>query len=171
MAFATGKNVPIHTDSSVARSSDKSRLHFTVHRCNDWQNNKMFQKEASGGFTTDILTNYDFKAILELAFVTKWLRQLCESEAKGKKELGEEIADKLKSRMADLRAASSVVDLVAGRPRETNGNFVIDLTDGVSIIFSANHNTNPLLKNGKVDWSKVRRIKIEEIAHDNEQKL
>lgn len=101
---------------------------------------------------------------MEVAFTTKSLRQLCESEAKAKKELGEDIAEKLKHRLADLRAAIYVNDLIVGKPREIDQQFAVDLGDDFSIIFCANHNANPLLKGGKIDWSKVTRIKIFKIG-------
>ena len=124
------------------------------------------QRKLVSNFAACILTSNDLEAILELAFATKSLRQLCENEAKANQELGEEKAEKLKRRLADLRAATYVNDLVAGRPREFNQHFVIYISDKVSIIFSANHNTNPQLKCGKIDWSKVTRIKIFKIGYN-----
>lgn len=101
---------------------------------------------------------------LEFAFFTKSLRQICESEAIAKGALGERAAAKLKRRLADMRAAASVKELVAGRPREVEGGrrpcFAVDLCDGSHIVFCANHHTTPLLASGGVDWSKVSRVKI-----------
>ena len=101
---------------------------------------------------------------LELAFDTKSLRDLCEKEEKARRELGPDVAQKLKHRLADLRAAESVKELVAGRPRETEsvnpGCFVIDLADGSRLAFCANHRKAPLLTSGGVDWGRVSRIKI-----------
>jgi hypothetical protein len=48
---------------------------------------------------------------LELAFETKLLREICESEQKARQELGIKVAEALKRRLADLRAATSVEDL------------------------------------------------------------
>lgn len=101
---------------------------------------------------------------MELAFDTKSLRDLCEKEDKARHELGPDVARKLKHRLADLRAAESVKDLVAGRPRETEsanpGCFVVDLADGFRLAFCANHNNVPLLPTGKVDWAAVNRVRI-----------
>jgi hypothetical protein len=101
---------------------------------------------------------------LELAFDSKSLRDLCEKEAKARRELGPEVAQKLKHRLADMRAAESPKDLIVGRPRETEsanpGCFVIDLAAGLLLSFCANHKRVPLLTSGGVDWSKVNRIKI-----------
>lgn len=63
-----------------------------------------------------------------------------------------------------MRAAASVKELVAGRPREVEGGrqprFAVELGDGSRIVFSANHNNTPLLTSGGVDWARVSRIKI-----------
>jgi plasmid maintenance system killer protein len=101
---------------------------------------------------------------LELTFATKSLRQLCESEAAAKRELGADVAERLKRRLADLRAAAHVNDLVAGQPREIEGAhnrcIAVHLYDGYRIVFCANHRTVPVLDSGSVDWSGVRRVKI-----------
>lgn len=107
---------------------------------------------------------FNFITALELAFSNKSLRQLCQSEAIAKRSLGTIVAEKLKRRLADLRAATCVADLVAGRPREREGShhheIVVDLGEGTRLVFCANHNIIPMLESGAVDWSKVSRIKI-----------
>ena len=106
---------------------------------------------------------------LQLAFATKALRQLCEREAKATRQFGPDVAAKLKGRLADLRAASHVRELVAGRPRELPEHlFAIDLCDGYRIVFSPNHNVTPALKDGSVKWDEVRRIQLLRIekSHD-----
>jgi plasmid maintenance system killer protein len=109
---------------------------------------------------------------LELAFDKKLLRQLCENETRAKRDLGVRVAEKLKRRLADLRAAKCVKDLVAGRPRELDGDrcrhIAVDLCEGCRIVFCANHNTIPELGSGDVDWSKVSRVKIIEIENDHD---
>lgn len=102
--------------------------------------------------------------VVEIAFAKKSLRQVCESERTARHSLGAAVAEKLKRRLADLRAANSVKDLVAGRPKElTNaraGQISLELAEGFRLILSANHNVPPLLEGTRVDWSKVSRIKI-----------
>ncbi len=107
--------------------------------------------------------------LLELAFANRSLRHICESELKAKRVLGVEVAKTLKHRLADLRAAISVKDLVAGRPRELQGSHSIELEvgEGVRLTFCANHDKAPLLPTGQTDWSRVRRVKILRIeGHD-----
>lgn len=108
---------------------------------------------------------------MELAFDKKSLRELCENAEKAKRKFGVRVAEKLKRRLADLRAATSVKDLVAGRPRELEGtkyrHIAIDLCEDYRILFCANHNVIPVLESGDVDWSKVSRIKILRIERDH----
>lgn len=108
---------------------------------------------------------------LDLAFDSRPLRQLCESHAKAKRELGEEVAKKLKARLADFQAAATVKDIPAGKPIELDGDKVgqmaVELTDGFRLIFCANHNRIPILQKDKVDWSQVTRIKIMNIEHES----
>lgn len=102
---------------------------------------------------------------LDLAFDSKSLRNICENEQEAIRELGPSVSEVLKHRLADLRAALSVKDLLVGRPRELAGgihhqHMAIDLRDEYQMIFCANHPSNPIDENGKLDWSRVSRIKI-----------
>jgi plasmid maintenance system killer protein len=98
---------------------------------------------------------------LQLAFANKALRQLCESEARAMRQFGPEVAAKLKGRLADLRAASHVRELVAGRPRELPGElFAVELCDGYCIVLSSNHNVTPARRDGSVKWDEVRRVQL-----------
>jgi hypothetical protein len=97
---------------------------------------------------------------LELAFANKALRQLCESSVKANRKLGVDIANELRRRVADLRAATSVRDLLIGAPREAEDQIALDVGPCFQITFCANHNTVPTLESGAIDWSKVSRVKI-----------
>ena len=72
----------------------------------------------------------------------------------------------LKNRLADMRAAKSAKDLVAGKPRTEDSQYmVVDLSEGYTIVFKANHTNNPLTEASDLDWAKVTRIKILRIDH------
>lgn len=107
-----------------------------------------------------------------LAFSTKTIRALCECQAKAERALGLKAAKKLRERLADIRAAGNVTDLIAGQPREIEGpslpNYSINLADGYQMILCANHNDIPITTAGRVDWSKVSRVRIHriEVAHE-----
>lgn len=99
---------------------------------------------------------------MELAFESKELRDICENEAEAKRKLGERIAEMLKRRLADLDAATSPKDLLAGQPRlgQDGQTMVVDLCEGHRMVFAANHPGNPATSDGDLDWAKVRRIRI-----------
>ena len=107
--------------------------------------------------------DYGIVLRLEIAFAQKSIRQTCERFARAKLLLGAKVADKLKRRLADLRAATRVADLVVGHPSETNGRhrrISIDLCDGYQLILGPNHTATPIDASGRVDWSKVSRVKL-----------
>ena len=101
---------------------------------------------------------------MQLAFHSPLLRTVCESERIARDELGGPVAEVLKHRLADMAAATSVTDLVAGRPRVLGGTardeMAVDLCEGYVIAFAANHTKNPATGTGDLDWKRVSRIKI-----------
>jgi hypothetical protein len=109
---------------------------------------------------------------LELAFDSRALRTVCESEAEARRELGTAMADILKRRLADLRAATSVRDLVAGNPRVgPDGQIMLlDLADGYRLVIKANHINNPLTGTAGLDWEQVTRVKIIRIEGENDER-
>lgn len=110
---------------------------------------------------------------MELAFDKVSIREICESSSEAKRTLGPKVAEKLKRRLADLRAAASVHDLIAGHPREVHGpryrRIRVDLADDYYLVLSANHPVIPRLESGKTDWSAVSRIKIMRIGNNHAQ--
>lgn len=107
---------------------------------------------------------------MELAFSTKALRTLCENEAAATRELGATRAGRLRRRLADLRAAVSVSDLVVGNPRHTAGSkdsLEIDIGAGSRLVLCTNHAVIPRLASGDVDWSSVSRVKLLRIESEN----
>lgn len=101
---------------------------------------------------------------MNLSFENKDLRLICEDEIKALERLGSDIASKLKSRLADMRAAESVTDLIVGNPREMVYQdmpaFKIDLSPKECLIFCPVHSKLPVLLNGSIDWHNVSRIKL-----------
>lgn len=99
-----------------------------------------------------------------IAFSTKWLREVCESQSKAERELGLSVAKKLRTRLSELRAATNLSDIITGRPRE----FVADgicrirlcLQKGAHLEFCSNHNSTPFQPNGKLNRESVTRVKI-----------
>jgi hypothetical protein len=108
---------------------------------------------------------------MEIAFATKLIREICEGESAATRTFGIPVTGKLKRRLADLRAATSVKDLVVGRPRKIDGGgdfkFAIDLCRGYFMVCAVNHVNVPMLDSSDVNWSKVSRVKILKIANEN----
>ena len=109
---------------------------------------------------------------MELAFKTKSLRSICEDEQKADKTIGLDASKQLRARLEDIRAAANITELAVGNPQVDNNStekFVtLTLYEEYVIKFSANHLSNPVKQSGDIDWSKVRRVKIEEISNRNE---
>ena len=109
---------------------------------------------------------------MELAFETKPLRRLCEEEIYAINELGPSVSEKLKHRLADLRAASTIGELIAGNPRivesKNLSQMKVDLCNGYYILFCANHVNNPMTEIQTIDWSRIKRIKIIRIECNND---
>lgn len=107
-------------------------------------------------------------ARLEFAFESKELRDICESESEAVRALGASVAEMLKHRLADLDAAPSAKDLIAGRPRlsQDEETMMVDLSEGSRLVFTPNHPDNPVTETGKLDWANVRRIRILRIEND-----
>lgn len=102
---------------------------------------------------------------MELAFAERELRAVCLNELKAVQELGPRAAEKLKRRLADLAAASTVSDLFGfpGRPRQHHDHLsqvVVDLIDGWQLFFESGHVKSRMLDNGEIDWARTKRIKI-----------
>lgn len=101
---------------------------------------------------------------MELAFETRDVRTLCESESEARLQLPGNVVETLKHRLADLRAATCAADLVVGSPRsrQTDGvrYIVVDLCDGYRLVFRCNHIVRPGRAVDESDWSRVTRVKI-----------
>ena len=74
----------------------------------------------------------------------------------------------LMARLADLRAAHSVYDLVNLNllPSDNlkSNDAAIQLSNSCTLRFSCNHQLPPLDEKGAIDWSKVHRIILLEVT-------
>lgn len=102
--------------------------------------------------------------VLEIAFETKSLRHLCETNQLARRKLGDNVAVKLQARLADLSSANSIDDVIVGYPRLIDEEtYVLSLSDEYQLSFIQNHPSAPINGTGRLDWKQVRRIKITEI--------
>jgi hypothetical protein len=85
--------------------------------------------------------------------------------ANANRELGEAAAAVLIRRLADIRAASSIHDVVAGNPSQLDAptDWSISLTDGFSLHIRCAERKPPLDAHGKIDWAYVSRFKVMEV--------
>jgi len=83
---------------------------------------------------------------------------------------GFERAEALRHRLADLRAASCIHELLPECPAPIDGSsqMVLEVAAGVRITFCPNHSNMPRDGVGNIDWSRTSRIKIISIeaTHD-----
>lgn len=94
------------------------------------------------------------------------LRTLCRDYEEAVKMIGAPAADVLRTRLADLRAATYLAELPAGRPAVLDGEpprLRFELRDGWSLLVSVAHQSVPRTKDGELDVTKVRRVLVQEI--------
>lgn len=104
---------------------------------------------------------------MELAFGTRSLRSLCADEEIAVQQLGRHLATELLARIADLRAASTFDDIVAGRPEFLNDRdprVIIVVTEGVTMVIRPNQPEKSRKPLAIFDWAQVYRIRIDELT-------
>ena len=107
---------------------------------------------------------------MDIIFKSRKLGKEFNEDSQLKKIHGVNRAKKIKKRMAELRAASSLRDLwppKSGPSRcheltggKRAGQISVDLDHPYRLIFVPAHNPKPTLADGGLDWSKVTAIKI-----------
>lgn len=117
----------------------------------------------SAGTPTCNLGRPRTKRMMIVAFESKQLRTICEDPDVAVTRLGQEIAHRLRGRVADIRAATNVSDLLVGNPRLQGSSLellVVDLGDEARMVWKANHVSPRTLPDGNTDWSQVSRVKL-----------
>ena len=101
---------------------------------------------------------------MEISFHTKELLTLCIDESIADQKLGTVAAEALRNRLDDIRAADTVHELLAGRPRATRiGDqdcYRIDIGDDTCLTIIPNHIKSRVDANGRPDWARVRRVRV-----------
>lgn len=104
---------------------------------------------------------------MELAFSTRMLRTLCQDHEEAVNRIGAPAADVLRTRLADLRAATYLAELPAGRPAVLDGEpprLRFELCDGWALLLSVAHQSVPRTEDGELDVTKVRRVLVQGIS-------
>lgn len=101
---------------------------------------------------------------MEIDYKDKKLKALCEQEKLAQRELGKQMAQKLKARLADLKAASLITEVTAGRPHplkgDRSGQYALDLVHPKRLVFEPDHDPVPKTEDGGIDWNRVTRVCI-----------
>ena len=110
---------------------------------------------------------YD-KLPMDIGFEDEKLARLCNNRRLADRRLGRNGAKRLRSRLADLKAASVVTELVAGSPHPLTGDrlgqFSLRLHGGNRLVFQPAQDPVPVLCDGGIDWSSVTAVVVVEIG-------
>ena len=98
-----------------------------------------------------------------IAFGSTRIREICEDPSAADAYLGTEMGEVFRARLADIRAAATVEDLLVGEP-STGGELRRELRIGLGgsarLVLRANHRRLPLGKDGYVNWDKVSYVQV-----------
>jgi proteic killer suppression protein len=109
---------------------------------------------------------------LDIDYKTAKLKKLCLASREADKKLGPNSGKKLRTRLADIEAASNVSELIAGRPHPYTGDkaglFSLDLHGGDRLLFEPLKKPPPTKDDGGIDWSNVESITVVFIGDPHE---
>lgn len=95
-----------------------------------------------------------------VAFETQRLRDLCEDPRTAVAEFGVSAATSLRARLADLRAAVTISDLLVGDPHLSGPDraiLVVVIGEGLSMLWVQNDPKQAFSASG---WYTIRRIRL-----------
>jgi proteic killer suppression protein len=104
---------------------------------------------------------------LDIVFKTSKLRKQCNSFNKARRSFGDSGAKKLMQRLAEIRAAENLQQLMRlPAPRchpltgDLGGLFSVDLDHPYRLLFEPAHEPLPVDEDGSLDYSRVTRVRI-----------
>lgn len=101
---------------------------------------------------------------MEIEFASSSLQKLCEQRRLMDRKLGAVSARKLRTRLDDLRAATTLAEVTAGKPHplkgEWEGRFALNLHGGIRLVFESINEPVPVNEDGSIAWEKVSKIQI-----------
>ena len=93
---------------------------------------------------------------------------MCEDEVVAADTLGRPVAERLRARLADIRAAESVADLVVGADLlDDPPTLTLGLPSGYKVVCRPNDQAIPTHHDGTVAWDRVRRLQVVEIFEES----
>jgi proteic killer suppression protein len=109
--------------------------------------------------------------MMEIAFGSRKMQKLCNSEKEMRAKLGDRGAKVLQLRLAQTKAADTLEDLgkVPGArchelTADRKGQLAVDLVHPRRLVFEPDHNPRPEKPDGGLDWQQVTRVIITEIV-------
>lgn len=103
---------------------------------------------------------------IELSFADTGLRDTCENIAKANRIFGRHLAEKVYSRLLDLKACKTLKEFPFQIYDHDNEKY-ISIDSKYKIFFTHNHIQPPKKNEIDIDWDDVRRIKILRIEECN----
>ena len=101
---------------------------------------------------------------IELRFASPELRAICECADTAKSLLGDVAAQKLRTRLSDVRAASNIRQVVLGRPEYSRrGRVTVCLSDTHRLVLAPADTRIPRQSDKLVDWARVNILEVVEI--------
>jgi proteic killer suppression protein len=102
---------------------------------------------------------------MEIEFDDPDLERVCCDQRTASRRFGAACARRLQARLADLFAAESVGEIVAGRPHplkgDRHGQFSVSLDGGRRLVFAPNHgDATPTAADGSIAWASVTRVRV-----------
>ncbi|MCY3821520.1 MAG: type II toxin-antitoxin system YoeB family toxin [Gammaproteobacteria bacterium] len=105
---------------------------------------------------------------MDIDFEDDDLARLCNDSRFADRRLGTNSAKRLRARLADLKAATVVTELVAGSPHPLTGDrvgqFSLRLHRGHRLVFRPAHDSVPIRRDDSIDWNCVTAVTIVEIG-------
>ena len=101
---------------------------------------------------------------LYLRFASAKLRDICERRETADRLLGASASRRLRSRLADIRAAADIRHVRVGRPKiHRNGRIAFHLSESHQMVLAPA--AKPVPRNGakEIDWSAIDTFEIVEI--------
>lgn len=104
---------------------------------------------------------------MEISFNTQELRELCENRDYADNQLGVDTANILRRRIADVRAATKITDILLGNPSVFTFNgeqrFQLELEHFGVLSFEPNHIRNLSEQGETIEWDTVSRLKLVDV--------
>lgn len=106
---------------------------------------------------------------MDIEFKNPGLKKICEDHRLATRKHGEACAKKLRTRIADIQAAASVLELVAGNPHPLSGDrhmqYSLKLDKGVRLVIEPAVRPYPVRDDGGIDWQQIKKVTIVSIEN------